>query len=158
MRVQIAVALSLALSAGVAAGPAAASHATAGQKPSTKDESRSGKKPKSITIVGCVSQDEHAPDHLTIADDKDGTLYRVSGKNLREYVGRRVELVGALRHPVHVKFGLFPSPNVAAQAGAMDPTQAATASAPGGAASGTGNVALPELRVTKVSAGRGECQ
>jgi hypothetical protein len=154
MRVPMAVALSLALCAAVAAGPAAASRAPAGQK----DESTSGKKPKSITIVGCLSQDEKTPDHLTIADDKDGTRYRVSGKNLSEYVGRRVELVGAVRHPVHVAFGLFPSPNVAAQAGAMDPAQAATASAPGGGAAGTGNVTLPELRVTKVSAGRGVCK
>jgi hypothetical protein len=57
-----------------------------------------------------------------------------------------------------VKGGLLPSPNVAAQAGAIDPGQAAVASQPGGTASGTGSVDVPLFRVDRVRALGGSCQ
>ena len=54
--------------------------------------------------------------------------------------------------------GLYPNANVAGQAGAIDPAKAAVATMPGGTASGTGNVELPTLNVTRLSLGQGECR
>ncbi len=128
-----------------------------GQTPDRKS-AKEKTKSKAITMVGCVSQSDDADDRLTIADEKDGTTYRLSGTDLRKFVGRKVEIVGGVRPPpVHVRFGLVPSPNVAAQAGSIDPAQAAIAAAPGGTASATGNVTLPEFHVTRVRAARGSC-
>jgi hypothetical protein len=52
---------------------------------------------------------------------------------------------------------LWPSPNVAGQAGAIDPAQASIARQPGGAASGAG-MELPELRVVSVRGIDGSCR
>jgi hypothetical protein len=55
--------------------------------------------------------------------------------------------------------GLLPSPNIAAQAGSLDPAQVAVASLPGSAATtGVGRVELPTLNVTRLSLGQGECR
>jgi hypothetical protein len=50
--------------------------------------------------------------------------------------------------------GLLPSPNVAAQAGAIDPSQAANASSGG---NGVGSGELPEFRVKTVRQLGGAC-
>ena len=54
-----------------------------------------------------------------------------------------------------IKGGLTPSPNVAAQAGAMDPARAAMAAA--GGAAGPGTVDLPEFKVKSVRPVSGGC-
>jgi hypothetical protein len=54
-----------------------------------------------------------------------------------------------------IKGGLLPNPNVAAQAGAMDPARAAMASA--GGAAGPGAVDLPEFKVKSVRPVSGGC-
>jgi len=70
-----------------------------------------------------------------------------------------VEIVGLPEdRRVTVRGGLFPSPNPAAQAGAVDPAKAAVANMPGGANSGTGSVQLPAFRVTRVRPVSGSCQ
>jgi hypothetical protein len=112
-----------------------------------------------VTLIGCVSRNVIAPGTFTFAETGTGTKYRL-GAIVRKYSGQRVEIVGAPvgRRPT-VRGGLYPSPNAAAQAGALDPAQAAIASLPGGANSGTGTaVGLPELRVTRVRALAGSCQ
>ena len=60
------------------------------------------------------------------------------------YVGRHVRIVG----------GLYPSANVAAQAGAIDPARAAVAALPGSPATGTAPV---EVRVQRVQRLSGSC-
>jgi hypothetical protein len=111
-----------------------------------------------LTLSGCVSRDITAPGTFTFAETGTGTKYRL-GAIVRKYAGQRVEIVGAPvgRRPT-VRGGLFPSPNAAAQAGALDPAQVAIASLPGGTNSGTGTVELPELRVTRVRGLAGSCQ
>jgi hypothetical protein len=111
-----------------------------------------------LTLSGCVSRDITAPGTFTFAETGTGTKYRL-GAVVRKYVGQRVEIVGAPvgRRPT-IRGGLLPSPNAAAQAGALDPAQAAIASLPGGTNSGTGTVELPELRVTRVRGLAGSCQ
>jgi hypothetical protein len=111
-----------------------------------------------VMLKGCVSRDITAPGTFTFAETGTGVKYRL-GALVRKYVGQRVEIVGApvgRRHAI--SGGLLPSPNAAAQAGAMDPAQAAIASQPGGPSSGTGSFELPEFRVTRVRSLGGGCQ
>ena len=56
-----------------------------------------------------------------------------------------------------VKGGLWPTPNIAGQAGAIDPARAATAAQPGGPASATGDVDLPKVVVKSVRALDSKC-
>ena len=68
-------------------------------------------------------------------------------------------MVGAtLGRNLTIRGGLLPSPNVAAQAGAMDPAKAAIANMPGATAGAEGSVVLPEFRVARVRALDGACQ
>ena len=90
-------------------------------------------------------------------DSKSGSEYRLSGKGVRKFAGQRVELIGgAPRKGLSIRGGLWPSPNIAAQGGAVDSTQAAIAAQPGGGALGTGTP-LPEFNVKQVRGVTGSC-
>lgn len=110
--------------------------------------------PPPLTLSGCVQPSDSAPNQFTFADEASpakATTYRLSGTNMKKYAGKRVEIVGGVVTPrLKISGGLRPSANVAAQAGAMDPTQAVIAGSSGGAASGTGSTELPEFRVKSV--------
>src|SRR5215210_6447673 len=96
-------------------------------------------KDKSVTMSGCVTSGTNPQSAMTFADTDTGNKYRLSGKSLKKFVGQRVEIVGgAATSKFTVRGGLYPSPNVAAQAGALDPAKAAIAAQPGGTQSGTG--------------------
>lgn len=130
----------------------AAATAVAAQSPSKPKASKT----KGLTLVGCVSPDEANAGHVTFADAKDGTVYKLSGASAREYVGKRVRIVGATNpNRIHVRGGLTPSPNTAAQAGAMDPARAAVEAQ--GAYRGTGPAELPEFIVKTVKPVKGDC-
>ena len=75
--------------------------------------------PKTLSLSGCVVRNETAPTQFTL-EDKDEGRYRLSGINLRDYVGPRVQIGGALPDSkrLMIKGGLTPNANVAAQAGA----------------------------------------
>jgi hypothetical protein len=93
------------------------------------------------------------------SDINTGARYRVSGVSLRKYNGQRVEIVGQPgERRLTIRGGLVPSPNTAAQAGAIDPAKAAIANMPGGANSGTGSAQLPAFRVTRVRSLSGSCR
>jgi hypothetical protein len=71
-------------------------------------------------LSGCVSQDRAAPSTFTFAQTGTGTKYRLGGASVRKYVGQFVEIVGApVGRRLTIRGGLVPSPNVAAQAGAL---------------------------------------
>src|SRR5512138_2758059 len=90
---------------------------------------------KEIRLNGCISRDASRPGQFNFLDNDRGDKYRLTGKGLRKFVGHRVEIVGGPPGKgVTFKTGLWPSPNVAAQAGALDPAKAAVANLPGGAA------------------------
>ncbi len=117
--------------------------------------------PPSITLSGCVARDTTTrAGGFTLSDPTTGGRYRLTGKSMRKYAGQRVEIVGTSPQPkVAVRGGLVPSPNAAAQAGALDPVQAAIAAAPGGTSSSTGgDVELPEFKVERVRAVPGKCE
>lgn len=115
-----------------------------------------------LTMNGCVTRDytdSKNASAYTFVDSTDGSRYRLKGKSLSKYSGMSVKVVGIVdTKTLKVAGGLWPSPNVAAQAGAIDPAQAAIAALPGGTTTGVGNVDLPTLNVTQLSLGEGECR
>ena len=111
-----------------------------------------------ITLTGCVSNKPIATGEYTFIDNVTGSKYRLNGKGLRKFAGQQVEIVAGKNKNFVVKGGLYPTPNAAAQAGALDPGQEAIARQPGGANSGTAGTELPEFRVAKVRGVPGACQ
>lgn len=110
---------------------------------------------KIISLSGCVVREETTPDQYTLDDRKAGK-YRLTGVNVRDYVGQRVQIVGGIQTKrLTIVGGLTPNANVAAQAGAMDPARAAMAAA--GGVAGPGTVELPEFRVKSVRPVSGGC-
>jgi hypothetical protein len=105
---------------------------------------------KLVSLVGCVASNPSAPGEYTIVDKDSGT-YRLTGTDMRGYVGRQVQVTGGPKR-FHIAGGLLPTPNAAAQAGAVDPTPAAAAPT---AARGTGPA--PEFRVKSVKPVAGTC-
>ena len=111
---------------------------------------------KVITLSGCVERAGTTPTQYTLVDAKEGTTYRLTGTDVRDYIGKRVQIVGAQPSGrLKIVGGLTPTPNIAAQAGAMDPARAATAAAGGSA--GPGTVTLPEFKVKSVRPVSGSC-
>ncbi|MCU1382943.1 MAG: hypothetical protein JWL71_1640 [Acidobacteria bacterium] len=110
---------------------------------------------KTLALSGCVVRTENT-DQFTLDDLNEGK-YRLTGVNGKDYLGQRVQIAGAVVETKRftVKGGLLPNPNVAAQAGAIDPARAAVASA--GGAAGPGTVDLPEFKVKSVRPADGEC-
>src|SRR5262249_47019396 len=79
---------------------------------------------KTATLVGCVEPDLKSPGQFVLTESKTHERYRVTGVDFREYVGRIVQVDGgAATGRVKIKTGLKPNPNVAAQAGAIDPAR-----------------------------------
>jgi hypothetical protein len=106
--------------------------------------------PEPITIAGCVARATVNGNPQYTVDDKVNGKYRLSGLDIHDFLGQRVQLVGGVieTKKLRIQGGLKPSPNLAGQAGAVDQTQIATATAGGQAP--TGDVQLPEFRVKSV--------
>jgi len=101
---------------------------------------------KPLTLAGCVAGDTVAPTQFTLFDPHRGIMYRLTGQRLGVYVGRRVQVVGAL----------VPTPSIAAQAGSIDPTIAAM-SATTLNLSGTTPFNRPKVHVEKIRPVQGGC-
>jgi hypothetical protein len=111
-----------------------------------------------VELVGCISDDPGASGSFTL-DESGGSRYRLTGKSVRKYAGSMVRLVGGPQGKrLSIRGGLWPSPNLAGQAGAIDAAQASIARQPGGAASGAGVGDLPEFRVMSVRRIDGSCR
>src|SRR6267143_5081829 len=106
--------------------------ATPAPAPAAKDAA------KEIRLNGCIARDSTVlPGQFTFLDNESGGKYRLTGKGLKNFVGHRVEIVGGPPGKgITFRTGLLPSANVAAQAGALDPSEVAIASRPGGGADG----------------------
>ena len=111
-----------------------------------------------LQLTGCVSPKPDQGGDYTFTNDAGGDRYRLTGKDIKKYAGKKVEVLQSTSKGFAIKGGLYPSPNVAGQAGALDPVQSAIATQPGsGAATGTGPD-LPEFRAGKVRTVQGECR
>ena len=117
-----------------------------------KDEPRASP-PSELT--GCVTRDAAAKGPYTITDVKSGAKYRLTGKKMDKYDGKKV-VVGGPGNRVAVKGGLWPSPNAAAQAGALDPAQESIARQTGGGGSAS-TTTVPEFNVVRVRTLEGTC-
>jgi len=132
--------------------PAAPGFAQAGKAPA-KDA------PKEMRLNGCISRDNILPGQYNFREDDSGDRYHLTGKNLKKFVGQKVEIVGGPPGKgVTFKTGLWPSLNTAAQAGALDPAKAAVARFPDGASDAAGVSPLPEFRVIRLRGVEGACQ
>jgi hypothetical protein len=118
----------------------------------------SSKTPRSpVELVGCVSGEPGVSGAFTF-DESSGSKYRLTGKSVRKYAGRMVRVVGGPQgRKLSFSGGLWPSANVAGQAGALDPAEESISRQPGGAASGAGGSNLPEFRVVSVRTIDGSC-
>ena len=111
-----------------------------------------------VELLGCVSRNPGTSGSFTLNESAGGT-YRLTGKSVRKYAGRMVQLVGGPQSKkLSIRGGLWPSANTAAQAGAIDAAQASVARQPGGADSGTGGIELPEFHVLSVRRVAGSCE
>src|SRR4051812_15458966 len=72
-----------------------------------------------LRLTGCVSAKPAKGGDYTFTDGGGGS-YRLTGKDIKKYAGKKVEVVESASKNFGVKGGLYPSPNVAGQAGALD--------------------------------------
>lgn len=108
-----------------------------------------------ITLNGCVRPDQGQRNGYTLSEDNDPTVYRLTGTSVRQYVGQRVEISGVMSKRPVIVGGLYPTPNVAAQAGAIDPSRAAVEQMIAGS-NAAGRPAL-DFRVKSVRTVPGAC-
>jgi len=113
---------------------------------------------KPVTMNGCIVRDSSTAKDFTFTDSANGFKYHLSGQDVSKFAGQPLQIVGVVdTRKLKVKTGLYPSPNVAAQAGAMDPGKAHVA-ALGGGTTGSGSGDIPTFKVAQVSAVKGECR
>ncbi len=116
-------------------------------------------KPNIVTLSGCVSAKPLPSGEYTFVEKGSGSKYRLFGKRLDKWAGLPVEIKSGPLKGTVVGTQLWPSPNIAAQQGALDPALEAIARQPGaGYTSGTGDVTLPMLNVARVRGLSGPCQ
>jgi hypothetical protein len=111
-----------------------------------------------IKLTGCVSAKPGAGGDYTLTTAEEGSQYRLTGKDIRKFAGKKVEVTENTSKGFRIRGGLYPSPNVAGQAGALDPAQAAIATQPGVKVPSDATVDLPEFRASRVRAVAGACQ
>ena len=113
---------------------------------------------KPVTMNGCVVREASAAKEFTFTDSSNGFKYRLSGQDVSKLLNQPIEIVGVVdTSKLKVKGGLYPTPNVAGQAGAIDPGKAHVASL-GGGTTGSGTPDLPTFKVAQVKATQGECR
>lgn len=129
--------------------PAAVAQQAQGPAPSSKT-------PTALTLSGCVSSTPEASGQYTFAETDGVRAYRLKGKGLSKFAGKRVELVGGTSgNGLSIRTGLLPSPSGGARGVALDPVQEAMARQSGG-----GRIAadFEELRVSRVRTLEGTCK
>lgn len=162
--VTVALAASAAAQQPVPPAPAATSAAADAEKDDAGgrkagDKTASDKKTSAITLTGCVSRAPGVAGNFIFVDRTTGAEYRLTGRGISKWAGKSVEIIGGSgARRFSIRGGLRPTPNVAGQAGAIDPAQAAVASRPGGGSTGTMSSDPPEFRVNRVRAVEGVCR
>ena len=109
-------------------------------------------------FTGCVSGQPSPSGTFTLTDAHNGGKYRLTGKKMEKYAGKMVAIVSGPTKRLAVSGGLWPSPNTAAQAGALDPAQESISRQPGGGAKGDASLELPELHVVRIRTLDGACR
>jgi hypothetical protein len=109
-----------------------------------------------VTLLGCVTAPVGKEKTFTLSEVQGGEKYALQGVDVRDFVGRRVEISGNhQRRRLVIRGGLYPNANMAGQAGDIDPTRAAMAAQAGPEANTPRPT--PEFRVRSVRAVEGGC-
>jgi hypothetical protein len=117
----------------------------------------SSKTPTTLTLAGCVSAKPEASGQYTFAETDGIREYRLKGKGLNKFAGKRVELVGGTSgNGLSIGTGLWPAPSGGARGVARDPAQESVARQPGGGGATGGQ--FQEFRVSRVRALEGPCE
>jgi hypothetical protein len=115
------------------------------------------KTPTTLTLAGCVSAKPEASGQYTFAETDGLREYRLKGKGLNKFAGKRVELVGGTSgNGLSIRTGLWPAPSGGARGVARDPAQESVARQPGGGGATGGE--FQEFRVSRVRAIEGTCE
>ena len=86
----------------------------------------------SMTLDGCIAAGADRRKTFTLASEANQETYLLKGLDVRDFVGKHVEIIGLPPSKrLRIVGGLYPSANVAAQAGGIDPVKAAIASQSG---------------------------
>jgi hypothetical protein len=116
----------------------------------------SSKTPTALTMAGCVSTKPEAAGQYTFAETDGLREYRLSGKGINKFAGKRVELVGGTPGKgLSIRTGLWPAPSGGARGVALDPVQGANRRQSGGGAAGG---EIQEFRVSRVRLIDGTCE
>jgi len=125
------------------------------EQPKAQEPSKT--KATTFEMTGCVSLSPSASGQFAFVDGASGGTYRLNGKGLKKYAGQRIRFLGDMStKKLAIKTGLWPSPNIAAQAGALDPAQESIARHSGGSAGMPD--ATPEVKVVRVHDVEGACR
>lgn len=117
----------------------------------------SSKTPTTLTMAGCVSAKPEASGQYTFAETDGLREYRLKGKGLSKFAGKRVELVGGESgNGLSIRTGLWPAPSGGARGVARDPAQESIARQRGGGGAAAGD--FQEFKVTRVRALEGTCE
>lgn len=143
------VSLALALASALASVGASAAQ-------STRETARAANDRSLVTLLGCVTAPAGKEKAFALSGLEGGDRYLLQGVDVRDFVGKRVEVSGShTRRRLVIRGGLYPNANMAGQAGDIDPTKAAMAAQAGPEA----NTPKPvqEFRVRSVRAIDGVC-
>ena len=111
-----------------------------------------------MSLTGCVSATPGPSGQFEFVDAGTGSTYRLTGREVRKFAGQRMQIVvGSSTNAMTIRGGLWPSPNVVAQAGALDSAQAAVASRERTNVAANGG-AVTELRVVDMRGLSGACR
>ena len=85
-----------------------------------------------VTLLGCVTAPIGKEKAFRSPEIDGGDRYLLQGVDVRDFVGKRVEVSGSrTRRRLVIRGGLYPNANMAGQAGDIDPTKAAMAAQAG---------------------------
>ena len=109
-------------------------------------------------MTGCVSTKAATTGQYTFAEADGLREYRLDGKEISKFAGRRVEVIGgAPDKGLTVRGGLWPAPSGGARGVALDPAQETVARNRPGNNDGTARV-VPEFRVSRIRLANGICK
>lgn len=126
--------------------------------PPTASPSPAAKTPSPITLTGCISAQPETSGRYTFSEADGLREYRLKGKGIGKFAGKRVELVGGPSGDgLTIRGGLWPQASGGARGVALDPAQEAVLRQPGGGGAGIG-AAFPEFRVARLRPVPGACE
>jgi hypothetical protein len=109
-------------------------------------------------MTGCISAKPVPSGQYTFAEADGLREYRLEGKQIRKFAGKRVEVIGgAPGKGLTVRGGLWPAPSGGARGVALDPAQEAVARNRPGNNDGTVRD-VPEFRVSRIRLADGVCK